>query len=258
MRITILGSGASSGTPAVDWGWGKCDPNNPKNRRTRPSVLVEAGGTRILVDTAPDLREQLITAKVRTLSAVLFTHAHADHLHGIDDLRAINRATNAPLPAFTDAPTLESISQRFGYVFEALDEGARYYYKPVLEPHVIDDGSEFEVGGVPIRSFRQSHGFSETLGFRIGDIAYTTDCVELPDHAFEILAGVRVWVIGTLTDVPHTTHCDVSKALRWIDRIKPERAVLSHLGCNLDYDALANRLPDGVEPAYDGLMVATT
>lgn len=255
MRITILGSGASSGTPALDWGWGKCDPANPKNRRTRPSVLVEAGETRILVDTAPDLREQLNAADVRALTAVLFTHAHADHLHGIDDLRAVNRAMNAPLAAYADERTLEAITQRFAYVFEPLDEGARFYYKPVLLPHVIGDGSDFEVGGVTVRSFRQSHGFSETLGFRLGDIAYTTDCVELPEHAFDILAGVRVWVIGTLTDVPHTTHCDVSKALRWIDRVKPARAVLSHLGCNLDYDALAARLPDGVEPAYDGLTV---
>jgi phosphoribosyl 1,2-cyclic phosphate phosphodiesterase len=255
MRVTILGSGGSSGTPAVDWGWGRCDPDNIKNRRTRPSILVENSTTRILVDSTPDLREQLLATRVREVDAVLYTHAHADHLHGIDDLRAINRTRNAPLDAYADAKTLEVIRTRFAYVLEPLDEGARFYYKPTLTPHEIADGDRFSIGGIAITAFAQDHGFSATLGFRFGRVAYTTDVVELSEGAFEILKGVRLWIIGTLVDHPHPTHCDVDKALAWIDRIAPRRAVLTHLGGDLDYATLAARLPAGVEPAYDGMRM---
>lgn len=255
MRLRILGSGASSGTPAIDWGWGKCDPRNTKNRRTRPSILVEDNGTRLLVDTPPELREQLIAAGISTVDAVIYTHSHADHLHGIDDLRAINRARNAALDAYADAKTLEVIRTRFPYVLEPLVEGARFYYKPTLIPHVIGDGEAFMIGSIPIIAFEQSHGFSTTLGFRFGSLAYTTDVVELPEHAFEILKGVRVWIIGTLVDRPHKTHCDVDRAITWVRRIEPQRAILTHLGGDLDYAALAARLPEGIEPAYDGLVV---
>jgi len=255
MQVTILGSGGSSGTPAVDWGWGRCDPDNIKNRRTRPSILVEEGATRILVDSTPDLREQLLAARVREIDAVLYTHAHADHLHGIDDLRAINRALNAPLDTYADANTLEVIRTRFSYVLEPLNEDARFYYKPTLAPHEIADGDLFSIGDLEIAAFAQNHGFSTTLGFRFGNVAYTTDVVELSEEAFERLVGIRLWIIGTLVDHPHPTHCDVDKALTWIDRIGPDRAVLTHLGGDLDYALLAARLPEGVEPGYDGMRM---
>ena len=255
MKVVILGSGASSGTPAIDWGWGACDPDNPKNRRTRPAILVEDGTTRILVDTPPDLREQLLAAGVATVDAVLYTHAHADHLHGIDDLRAINRSRRAPLDVYADARTLATIGARFAYVFEPLDAGARFYYKPTLVPHTIGDRDELLVGTIPVAVIEQSHGFSQTLGFRFGPVAYTTDVVELPEHAFDMLAGVRVWIVGTLTDRPHPTHCDVDKALAWFARIRPERGVLTHLGGEMDHEALAARLPPGVEPAWDGMVL---
>ncbi len=255
MRVTILGAGASSGTPAIDWGWGGCDPTEPRNRRTRPSILVEHDGTRLLIDTAPELRNQLLRVDVMTLDAVLYTHAHADHLHGIDDLRAINRATGKPLPCYADAATLETIRQRFGYVFEPLAEGARSYYKPTLDPYVLENLQSVHIGGVHVLAFEQSHGFSTTLGFRFGDVAYSTDVVELTERAFEALAGIKLWIIGTLVDHPHPTHCDVDKALNWIERIGPKQAVLSHLGNDLDYKQLAGRLPPGVVPAYDGLTL---
>ncbi len=255
MKVRVLGSGASSGTPAIDWGWGKCDPRNPKNERTRPSILVEQDDTRILVDSPPDLRTQLLAAGVSTLNAVLYTHSHADHLHGIDDLRAINRALNAPLDVYTDAKTLEIIQHRFSYVFEPLSEGARFYYKPTLIPHEIHSGDHWTIDGIDLTAFEQDHGFSTTFGFRLGDVGYTTDVVELSEEAFGLLEGIDVWIIGTLLDRPHPTHCDVDKALTWIDRIKPRRAVLTHLGEGLDYATLAARLPEGVEPAYDGLVI---
>lgn len=255
MKVTILGCGGSSGTPAVARGWGKCDPDNPKNHRLRPSILVENGDTSILVDTSPDLRQQLLNADVQRLDAVLFTHYHADHLHGIDDLRQINRAMNSAIDIYTDSATLDVIRKRFGYVLEPLSEDATMYYKPTLVDHILHDKDRFRVGDIDIDVFIQDHGYCETLGFRFGNIAYTTDVVRLPEHAFDMLAGVDTWIIGTLVDHDHPTHAHVDKALDWIDRVKPRRGVLTHLGYGFDYDTLKNRLPDHVEPAYDGLEI---
>jgi len=255
MKVTILGSGGSSGTPAVARGWGNCDPSNPKNSRLRPSILVENGDTCLLVDTSPDLRQQLLNADVKRLDAVLFTHYHADHLHGIDDLRQINREMNAAIDIYTDTDTLAVISDRFGYVLEPLAEDADMYYKPTLVPHEISDGDKFSIGNIDIDVFTQDHGFCDTLGFRFGPIAYTTDVVELPDHAFDILKGVDTWIVGTLVDNPHPTHAHVDKALEWFSRVGPRRGVLSHLGYGFDYDTLNNRLPDHVEPAFDGMIL---
>ncbi len=255
MRVTILGCGGSNGTPSIDFGWGKCDPENPRNLRTRPSIMVEEGDTRVLVDTSPDLRQQLLRVSVRSLDGVLFTHSHADHLHGIDDLRGINRAMNAPLDAFANAETLDSIKQRFGYTLEPLPADTPFYFKPVLTPHKIAHGSEFEIGKIPVVAFDQDHGYCDTLGFRFGPIAYSSDATELHEDAFELLDGIKVWIIGTLLDAPHPTHADVDKAVRWIKRVGAKRGVLTHLGNRLDYANLASRLPQGVEPAFDGMVI---
>jgi phosphoribosyl 1,2-cyclic phosphate phosphodiesterase len=255
MRVTILGCGSSGGLPTLDHGWGQCDPTNPRNRRTRPSILVEEGETRVLVDTSPDLREQLLRVEVNRLDAVLFTHAHADHLHGIDDLRPINRAMGMPLDAFANAETLEAIRRRFGYVLEPWPDDATNFYRPVLIPHQVDHREQFTVGDIPIVAFRQDHGYCDSLGLRFGPIAYSSDAVELPDDAFDLLQGVEVWIIGTLMDVPHPTHADVDKALRWLKRAGAKHGVLTHLSGRLDYAVLSARLPDGVEPAYDGLVI---
>ena len=255
MRVTVLGCGGSSGTPAVDWGWGNCNPGNPRNRRLRPSILVENGGSAVLVDTSPDLRQQLLGAHVKHLDAVLFTHYHADHLHGIDDLRPINRAMHAPLDAYAEADTLAVIDKRFGYVLETLSEDATHFYKPTLIAHELHGGDSIRVGAIPVDVIEQDHGICKSLGFRFGPVAYTTDVVNLPDHAFEVLDGVEVWIIGVLGDRPHPTHAHVGKALDWIARVEPKRAVLTHLSTYFDYDALAGRLPDGVEPAYDGMVI---
>lgn len=260
MRVIVLGCGGSSGTPAIDWGWGACDPGNPRNRRTRPSIVVEAAETRLLIDTAPELRQQLLDAGISTLSAVLYTHAHADHVHGIDDLRAINRRIGAPLDVYGDDATLARIEKRFGYAFAPLPAGARSYYKPTLMARSIADGDEVRIGAISVTAFAQDHGFSTTLGFRFEaggvTIAYSTDVVELPESAGPHVSGLDLWIIGTFVDEPHATHCHVAKALAWIERWRPRRAVLTHLGCSLDYARLAAALPAGVEPAFDGMRIA--
>lgn len=254
MRITILGAGGSAGTPAIGEDWGRCNPHNPRNRRTRPALLVEHGATRLLIDTPPDLRAQLLAAGVASLSGVLYTHAHADHLHGIDDLRGVNRAMRTALPVFSDPETLIQIRQRFGYALEPIAHNAQTFYRPALIPSVIEPHLPFSVGGVEVIAFAQDHGFGQTLGFRFGDVAYSTDLVALPDRAFALLRGVRLWIIGTLTERPHPAHCHVDKALQWIERVAPAHAILTHLGNEIDYDALDARLPRGVRPAFDGLV----
>lgn len=255
MRITFLGSGSSSGVPSLDHGWGDCDPANRKNRRLRQSILVEQDATRLLVDTSPDLREQLLAAGVNRLDAILYTHAHADHFHGVDDLRAINRVMDADLEVYADLATIQTMNERFRYATTPLAEGAGIYYKPVLNMHEIAPGDVFELGGVPITAFDQDHGFSRTLGFRFADAGYSTDVVELPEAAFETLEGVRLWIVSCFQWQPHATHAHVDKTLEWIERVAPEQAVLTHLSNRIDYEALERYTPDNVHAAFDGLVI---
>ena len=254
MRMTILGSGSSSGTPGIDFGWGRCDPKEPRNRRSRPSVMVESGDTRLLVDTPPDLRQQLIAAGVKRLDGVLFTHSHADHLHGVDDLRPINRAMKAPIRIYTDAETLAAIRARFGYVLEPLQ--GTLFYKPMLIPIQIVPGTPFRAGSIDIMPIDQDHGLGgRTLGFRFGPIAYSTDLVGLPPESFETLRGVKVWIVDSLKRDPHPTHANVATALAMLDQVRPERGVLTHMTGGLDYRTLAAELPGWIEPAYDGMIL---
>jgi phosphoribosyl 1,2-cyclic phosphate phosphodiesterase len=259
MRVTILGSGGSTGVPGVGLGWGKCDPDNPKNRRSRPSILVEDGDTTVLVDTSPDLREQLIRHDVTHLDGVLLTHTHADHVHGIDDLRGINRVMQSPLDLYTDETSLKDVKARFGYVLEPIppkpDGSPPSYFRPVLTPHTIAPGDSFTIGTINIQVLDQDHGFSKTLGFRFGDLAYSTDVKTMPEASFNALEGVGRWIIGAPITFDHPTHIDVSPALEWIERINPDGAILSHLGPALDYETLRKDLPDRVEPAYDGMVI---
>jgi phosphoribosyl 1,2-cyclic phosphate phosphodiesterase len=254
MRVTMLGCGPSWGVPRIGGEWGACDPGNPRNRRLRVSALVEAQDAVLLIDTSPDLREQLLAANVRRLDAVLFTHAHADHLHGIDDLRSVNRLMGKALPIYAGAETLAEIKARFGYVLTPPADGkGAAYYKPVLEAHVID--GPFEAAGVAVRPFQQDHGFSKTLGFRIGNFAYSTDVIELDEAAFAALAGIEVWIVDCIRRERHLTHSHLMRTLGWIHRVKPRRAVLTHMDESLDYETLRRELPEGVEPGYDGLVL---
>lgn len=252
MRVTMLGCGGSGGVPLIGGRWGACDPADPRNRRRRVSLLVEHEGTSILVDTSPDLRAQLLDAEVQRLDAVLWTHAHADHVHGIDDLRAVNRLMRTMIDVHADPGTLACLQRRFAYAFGPPSEGAGFY-KPCLRPHVID--GPFRVGAVDILPFVQDHGFSSTLGFRFGPVAYSTDAVALSEEAFAALAGIEVWIVDCLRYAPHPTHSHVEQTLAWIERVRPKRAILTHMDPDLDYATLAAQLPAGVEPGRDGLAI---
>jgi phosphoribosyl 1,2-cyclic phosphate phosphodiesterase len=252
MKVTVLGCGPSWGVPAIGPDWGRCDPADPRNRRRRSSLLVEDRGRFLLIDLSPDLREQLLDACASRIDAVLLTHAHADHLHGIDDLRIINQLQEKPIPFYAGAAALAEATQRFGYAFAPVVPG-RPLYRPALTPHSI--AGPFEAAGMPIVPFEQNHGHSTTLGFRIGALAYSTDVTELDDRAFEILAGVELWIVDCLRHAPHPTHAHVAKVLGWITCVRPRRAVLTHMDQSLDYRELSAELPAGVEPGRDGLVV---
>jgi phosphoribosyl 1,2-cyclic phosphate phosphodiesterase len=259
--FTILGSGSSGGVPRPALGWGACDPNNPKNRRRRTSLLVErrngAGVTRVLIDTSPDLREQLLEADVNWLDAVLFTHEHADHTHGIDDLRGLFIHRRRRVDVYLDEPTSKAMRARFGYCFEA---PAGSEYPPIVTEHRLQPGVSITVDGEggPITALPvfQEHGDISSLGFRFGRLAYSCDLSGLPEASVAALAGIEVWIVDALRYRPHPSHFSVDDALAWIARIKPDRAILTNLHADLDYAELRSKLPPHVEPAFDGLKLA--
>ncbi|ACL61664.1 MBL fold metallo-hydrolase [Methylobacterium nodulans] len=262
LTLRILGCGSSGGVPRVGSGWGACDPAEPRNRRGRCSILVEGRqdhsgpATMVLVDTSPDLREQLLDAGVMRLDAVLFTHAHADHTHGIDDLRPLVIQMRRRIPVYADATTQALLKLRFGYCFETAP-GSQY--PPILDLHELPDGIPLSLAGpggpVTASSFRMEHGDEEALGFRFADAAYAPDVSTMPEAAKAHLRGLDLLIIDALRDTPHPTHYSVSDALALIEEVRPRRAILTNLHTDLDYEALRRRLPEGVVPAYDGLTV---
>lgn len=251
MKITVLGCGGSGGVPSAAGDWGSCDPDNPRNFRSRSSILVEEGDTTLLIDTSPDVRSQLLRARPKHISAILFTHCHADHVHGFDDIRTLNIKQQLAMDIYADQATLDELRVRFAYAFAAKPEGQ--FYRPALLPHVID--GPFRIGALEVRPFVQDHGYSKSLGFRFGKFAYSTDVHALDEAAFAVLAGVECWIVDAVREAPHPVHAHVALALEWIARVRPRRAWLTHMNYTLDYAALAARLPQGVEPAYDGLEI---
>ncbi len=261
--LRVLGCGSSGGVPRLNGDWGVCNPANPKNRRTRCSALVSRripgreGTTQVLIDTSPDMREQLLSAQVRRLDAVLYTHDHADQVHGIDDLRVLAYTARRRLPVHMDVPTFETLNSRFGYCFEGAGG-----YPAILEPLIdLDPGVEVSIDGpggpISFLCLEQDHGRGvRSLGFRIGNMAYCNDVVGLPDHTLDALKGVRVLIVDALRFLPHPTHAHLELALEWIERVKPERALLTNLHIDMDYEVLCNRLPEHIRPAYDGIEIA--
>jgi phosphoribosyl 1,2-cyclic phosphate phosphodiesterase len=250
MRVIILGCGTSGGVPRIGNDWGHCDPNEPKNRRRRCSILVEQGPNRILVDTSPDMRAQLLDAGVDAIDAVIWTHEHADQTHGIDEIRVLAIRQRRRIDAFAAPRTLESLKGRFRYCFEGVPGNP---YPPIVKAHEI--AGAFRVGDIPVLPIEQDHGDVPSLGLRFGAIAYSNDVVRLSEEAMAQLAGLDIWIVDAMRRTPHPTHAHLDLTLSWIERLKPKRAVLTNMHVDLDYATLCRELPAGVEPAYDGMVL---
>lgn len=263
LRFTILGCGSSGGVPRIGNLWGDCDPNNPKNRRSRCALLVERitlqngveARTRVLIDTGPDMREQLLRAEVPDLDAVVFTHSHADHMHGIDDLRQIVIHNRHRLAVWADAPTQEALLSRFGYAFVQPKDSL---YPAICDLLTITGAFAIQGAGGEIRlqPFRADHGVMDALGLRIGPLAYLPDAVAIYPESWQALQGLDCWIVDALRRNPHPTHAHLQMALDWLARARPKRGVLTNMHIDLDYATLCDELPAHIRPAYDGMVIS--
>ncbi|WP_426236413.1 MBL fold metallo-hydrolase [Pararhizobium sp. DWP1-1-3] len=261
--FTILGCGSSPGVPRINGDWGACDPTNPKNRRSRAALLIEqtgddGGTTTVVIDTGPDFREQMIAAKVRNIDAVFYSHAHADHIHGIDDLRGYVQYTGRRMPIWADALTMERIREGFRYCLET-PEGSGY--PPIVEARIIDPSlAPVTISGaggmIVLQPVLQHHGSIMSMGFRIGDFAYCSDVSDFPEETVGKLTGLDMLVIDTLQYKFHPSHLSLEQSLGWIERFAPKRAVLTHMHTPLDYETVMRETPERIEPAYDGMQIA--
>jgi len=258
LRFTILGCGSSGGVPRLGGHWGECDPDNPRNTRRRCSLLIEREGeggiTRILVDSSPDLRAQLLDAGVGALDAVVYTHSHADHVHGIDDLRMIVFNMRQRLPVWADGDTQNALYARFGYAFTQPEDSP---YPPILDMHTIDGPFEITGAGgtVALQPFEVNHGSIEALGFRVNDFAYLPDVAAIPEDVWPVLEGLDCWVLDALRRTPHPTHAHLARSLDWIARAAPRRGILTNMHIDMDYQTLVGELPEHITPAYDGMTI---
>jgi phosphoribosyl 1,2-cyclic phosphate phosphodiesterase len=258
--VTILGCGSSAGVPRPALGWGACDPTNPKNRRRRCSILVERmstrGITRVLIDTSPDLREQLIDAGVDHLDAVFLTHEHADQLHGIDDLRSVVLHMRQRIPVYMSQSTSRDVITRFGYCFT---QPPGSDYPPILEHRYVEAGEERTVegkgGALTLKPFLVDHGKTPALGYRFAGAAYSPDMNDIPRQSLGLLQDLDVWIIDGLRYAPHPSHTNIDQALAWIELMKPVTAVITNMHSDLDYETLRGKLPEGVVPAFDGMRI---
>ena len=258
LKITILGCGSSGGVPRLGGHWGACDPSNPKNNRRRCSILVERvsskGTTSVLIDTSPDLRTQLLDAGIGRLDAALYTHSHADHVHGIDDLRMIVFNTRTRLPVWADAATQSAILTRFDYAFVQPENSS---YPPILDFNTIEGDVTIEGAGgsLTFTPFEVTHGNIDALGFRVNDVAYLPDVSDIPEAVWPTLDNLDLWILDALRRTPHPSHSHLSNSLEWITRAAPRRAVLTNMHIDLDYATVDAETPDHITPAYDGLTL---
>ncbi len=250
LKVTILGCGASGGVPLLKYGWGQCDPNNPKNRRTRSSIMIETEKTKLLVDMSPDLRQQLLRFGSSQIDGVFVTHEHYDHTNGINELRPVYFGTGKSLQIYAKDYVMRSVKKMFYYLFE---DSGRDLYKPYVEANVVED--EFVVGDISGICFEQNHGYLKSTGLRIGDFAYTTDVVSFEKDTFEKLRGLDTWIVGCLSRDKKPTHANLDTVLQWVRELKPRQTYLTHMSVDLDYDSLRADLPQNVFPAYDGLQI---
>ena len=260
-KFHILGCGSSPGVPRVGNDWGKCDPTNPKNRRTRCAALVErfqeGQVTRMLIDTGPDFRQQMLSADVDWVDGVVYTHPHADHLHGIDDLRAFVFNRRERVKIYANDLTMARIHESFGYCLETPTGSS---YPPILDATLIDHNQAVQIdgpaGSITALAFNQVHGDIHSLGFRIGNLAYSSDVSDLEPETATLLKGLDIWIVDALRYAPHPSHFSLDDVLHWVDRLKPRKVILTHMHVDMDYETLCRTLPDHVIPAYDGMMLS--
>ena len=261
LSFTILGCGSSGGVPRLGGNWGDCDPTNRKNERSRCSLLVELnsmqGTTKVLIDTSPDMRSQLLKANVGKLDGVVYTHEHADHVHGIDDLRMIFFNMRQRINVWADAKTQKQLLQKFGYTFVQA-EGSPY--PPILEMSTIDGqfSIQGEGGEIVFHPFEVKHGTITSLGFRINDVTYIPDISEMNDNAWEQISKTKVWILDALRRTPHQSHTHLSQSLEWIKKSGVKKGILTNMHIDMDYETLKNELPENVEPAYDGMNITSS
>jgi phosphoribosyl 1,2-cyclic phosphate phosphodiesterase len=259
LRVTLLGCGSSGGVPQLGGAeergnWGACDPAEPRNRRTRSAALVQdAAGRRLLIDAGPDLRQQMLAAGIGRLDAVALTHTHADHVMGLDELRIVNRLIGGPLDVFGTYVTLAELRSRFDYAFHP--PGPQGFFRPSLTARPVAPGEVVDMGGLTVRVMRQDHRVMETLGFRIGRFAYSTDLVTMPEESFAALRDLDTWVVGCFQRAPHPVHAHIDLVRDWAARLRPRRTVLTHMGMDLDWSWMRANLPDGIEPGFDGMRL---
>lgn len=251
VRVRLLGTGPSQGVPELGGLWGACDPSEPRNRRQRSAALIEgADGTRLLVDAGPDIRAQLLAADIGWLDGLLITHAHADHIAGLDEMRALNRRMGKALPLYATATTLDELRLRFAYCFLPPTRG---FYRPALDAREVRAGETLRLGGLDVELLDQDHHVMRSLGLRIGSFAFTTDVVEFPPESLARLHGLQTWVVGCFQHKPHPVHAHLARVLEWRSILQPRRTVLTHMSSALDYAGLRASLPPEVEPGFDGM-----
>jgi phosphoribosyl 1,2-cyclic phosphate phosphodiesterase len=259
MKITILGCGSSGGVPRVGGDWGACDPNNPKNRRRRCSLLLEQGDnekTTVVIDTSPDMREQMLSADVKHIDGVWYTHEHADHTHGIDELRGFFLRQRKRIPVWAETTTANMLMTRFAY---CVVQAPGSDYPPILDLKTITAGTPVTTSGaggaISALPFTVQHGNIHALGFRMGDVAYTPDVSDIPKESFGALEGLDVWIVDALRPTPHSSHFSLPETLQWIEKLQPKEAILTNMHIDLDYATIKDQIPKNIVPAFDGLSI---